>query len=74
MISIDPLPYPSPPKVGRLHYRGIGYLASIISIDPKAGRLHYRGIGYLASIISIDLTLSFSPLFSSGETREYGSR
>ena len=67
IISIDP-------KVGRLHYSGTGCLATIISIDPQMGWLHYSGTGCLASIISIDLTLSFSPLFSYGETREYGSR
>ena len=44
----------SSPKVGRLYYRGTGYLASIISIDPQMGWLHYSGTGYLATIISIN--------------------
>ena len=74
IISINPLPYPSSPKEGRLYYRGTGHLASIISIDPQMGWLHYSGTGHLATIISINLTLSFSLLFSSGETKEYGSR
>ena len=43
----------SSPQMGRLYYRGTGYLASIISIDPQMGWLHYSGTGYLA-IISID--------------------
>ena len=64
----------SSPQMGRLRYSGTGCLATIISIDPQMGWLHYSGTGCLASIISIDLTLSFSPLFSSGKTREYGSR
>ena len=74
IISINPFPYPAYPKMGRLHCSGSGCLTTIISIGSPRGWLHYSGSGCLTTIISMDLSHSLLSFFSSGETKEYGSR